>query len=205
MRRRPRREPSGRGDRLRHDGHDGIRNFCRVVGPLLCLVAFVFIVTGVVSFSRANDEFHESFGNFDMHSGNRERSPDRSWMVFVGSLLLMFGIFVTRFGFMGAAARYVAGEVAPVATDTVNYVARGTRGAVKEITSAVAEGLREGAGGESSVVVRCHKCNGENDADAKFCNECGEAISKTASCPECGELNDPDANFCDNCGERLGA
>jgi len=52
--------------------------------------------------------------------------------------------------------------------------------------------------------VRCPKCNEENDADAKFCKECGAAVAKTAHCPDCGELNDADANFCDNCGIPLG-
>ena len=53
------------------------------------------------------------------------------------------------------------------------------------------------------TVVRCHKCNAENDTDAKFCDGCGAALTKTRACPACSELNDPDARFCDNCGHRF--
>jgi hypothetical protein len=162
-----------------------------VLGPVLIVVGAIFVISGMVSFFSA-------FGDFN-------KDPDKFWMCFAGMPIAMLGLFLTKVGFMGAAARFVAGEIAPVGKDTINYMARGTRGAVKDVTSAIAEGLREGADGEAGVVVRCLKCDEENDADAKFCNACGAAIRKTASCPECGELNDPDANFCDNCGVSLTA
>ena len=54
--------------------------------------------------------------------------------------------------------------------------------------------------GTAAVVVRCHKCNAENEPGDRFCGQCGAALAKTRPCPACGELNDPDARFCDNCG-----
>jgi len=93
--------------------------------------------------------------------------------------------------------------------DTFNYVADGTQGGVKTVASAAGQGLAEGmrsaggAGGEGKVLVRCHKCTGENDASAKFCDQCGAALAKARPCVNCGELNDPDARFCDHCGQAV--
>ena len=48
----------------------------------------------------------------------------------------------------------------------------------------------------------CSNCAAENDAGAKFCNECGAALS--AGCPSCGATNKPGAKFCNECGGALG-
>lgn len=184
---------------LRDPAHEGFRKACRVLGPLMILGGFALVVVGIHSFSTRVDE---PFG-LPVPFGRAEpRKPDLFWLAFVGMLVLIGGIWLTSIGFMGAAARYVAAETAPVATDTFNYVARGAREGVKEIVGAVAEGVRRDAGGK--VVVRCHKCEAENDADAKFCKACGAALGKSVACPACNERNDPDAKFCDNCGGKLG-
>ena len=47
------------------------------------------------------------------------------------------------FGFLGAVARYSAAEQAPVATDAINELAEGTKGAVKTVARAVAESVDE--------------------------------------------------------------
>jgi RNA polymerase subunit RPABC4/transcription elongation factor Spt4 len=105
-------------------------------------------------------------------------------------------------GFMGAVSRYVAGESAPVAKDTFNYMADGTKDGVKKVATAVGEGLAAGGIGKP-VQLRCHKCNELNDAESKFCKQCGTSLLKSKACPACNELNDPDAKFCDNCGRAL--
>ena len=48
-----------------------------------------------------------------------------------------------QFGYLGAVARYVASESAPVAKDTVNYMAEETKGAVKTVAKSIAEGVEE--------------------------------------------------------------
>ena len=48
------------------------------------------------------------------------------------------------FGFMGALARYVSAEQAPVAKDTINYLAEGTQDAVRTVARAAAQGVNEG-------------------------------------------------------------
>ena len=58
-------------------------------------------------------------------------------LVFIGGVLC-------QFAFMGAVARFIAGETAPVAADTVNYVAEETKGAVETVAKAAAKGVVEG-------------------------------------------------------------
>jgi membrane protease subunit (stomatin/prohibitin family) len=80
----------------------------------------------------------------------------------------------------------------------VNYMADGTKGAVRDMAAAVGEGLR---GSQSEGRIRCHNCNTDNDTTAKFCKSCGAPLNK--SCPSCGEVNDVDARFCDGCGKVI--
>lgn len=49
----------------------------------------------------------------------------------------------------------------------------------------------------------CPNCATENDAGAKFCNECGTPLA--AGCPNCGATNKPGAKFCNECGTPLQA
>jgi hypothetical protein len=171
-------------------GHKNIRNILRIVGPMTAMVGLIFIVVGLIGFFRA-------FGSFG--------PPKYAWCPFVGMPLLFVGLVLSFCGYMGKVMRYQAGEVAPVAKDTFNYMADGTSDGVKTMASALGQGLREGgfgAGSAAKTQVRCHKCNGLNDVEAKFCDQCGQAMGKSRPCPDCSEMNDPDAKFCDNCGHR---
>ena len=170
--------------------HRSAQRVLRVVGPLVALTGLVFVVIGAVSLFSAGEEFGP---------------PRHFWCGFVGLPLLFVGLVMTGYGFMGALARYGAGEIAPIAKDTFNYMAAGTSDGVRSLAQAVGEGLAEGRGGSApNTVVLCHKCNAENSIGSRFCSQCGASLGKTKPCPACGELNDPDSNFCDNCGQAFG-
>lgn len=164
-------------------GHKQTRGALRVIGPLMIGVGVVFMVIGLGS-------FFSSFGSFE--------PPRYFWCCFIGLPLIGIGVAISQFGFMGAIMRYQAGEIAPVGKDTFNYMADGTKGGVRTVASAVGSGFREGMAGTS---VDCPSCGHANDADAKFCDECGTAMSRL--CPSCGGANDGDAKFCNNCGNQL--
>ena len=167
-------------------GHSSVRDTLRVVGPVIALVGLTLIVVGTVDFFRA-------FGG--------DGPPKLFWCPFLGIPLLFVGVVLSGYGYMGQLMRYQAQEMAPVAKDTFNYVADGTREGIKTVAGAIGQGLREG--GLSSgpqTMVRCHKCNALMEAEAKFCSRCGQAAGEMKACPQCRELNDPDARFCDNCG-----
>jgi RNA polymerase subunit RPABC4/transcription elongation factor Spt4 len=183
-------------------GHTKVRGVLRIVGPVLIVMGGLCIAVALFDVIRVIVT-----DSFDM--------PKLAVLFFIGGPMLVAGFGMTSFAFMGAVARFQAGEVAPVARDTFNYMAEGTQEGVKTAAKAVGEGLSSGlaAGGmagigsaapeENQPGVRCHKCNFIETADAKFCSECGAAMEKNKPCPECNELNDPDAKFCDNCGRTF--
>ncbi len=171
--------------------HQAIRALLRVIGPCIVLVGAIFTIVG--------------FGSVFSTMGSLSSGPPRYfWCIFVGFPLLFVGGAICQFAFMGAVGRYMANEGAPVGKDVVNYMAEGTKGAVRDMAAAVGEGLRGGASTKEVRVVRCHKCNADNEESANFCKACGAALAKSKPCPGCGELNDPDARFCDHCGKAMG-
>jgi hypothetical protein len=92
-------------------GHSSTRGVLRVVGPLLAVVGLIFTIAGIGS-------FFASFGTFE--------PPRYFWCAFVGLPLVALGVGISQYAFMGRVFRYVAGETAPVAKDTFNYMAEGT-------------------------------------------------------------------------------
>jgi len=162
-------------------GHDGLRRKLRVVGPAVFVVGLVFSLIGFVSFFMA----FSSMG-----------PPRYFWCIFLGFPLMIVGSAISKFAYIGAVSRYVAGETAPVAKDTFNYMASGTKDGVRDITSAIAQGLA----GDS---IKCNSCGDSNDMNAKFCDNCGQPFRAPKICDQCSTENQPDAKFCDDCGNKF--
>jgi class 3 adenylate cyclase/tetratricopeptide (TPR) repeat protein len=51
--------------------------------------------------------------------------------------------------------------------------------------------------------VECSACGTDNDAERKFCMECGTPLARTG--PSCGTENPPRSKFCGECGSALAA
>ena len=115
-------------NRLESPRHSTVRTLLRIAGPIFVLVGLIFMAVGVISFFSA-------FGTF--------QPPRQFWCCFVGLPILAAGGMMCQFGYLGAVARYVASESAPVAKDTVNYMAEETKGAVKTVAKSIAEGVEE--------------------------------------------------------------
>lgn len=49
--------------------------------------------------------------------------------------------------------------------------------------------------------MKCKHCGFDNEPDARFCENCGEALDQ--SCPNCGQTVRPGAKFCKHCGFKL--
>lgn len=113
---------------LKSPYHDSTRQMLRTVGPIVAGVGLIFTMIGLVS-------FFSSFGQFE--------SPRFFWCAFIGLPLLGIGLTMTKFGYLGSIARYVAGETAPVAKDAVNYMGEGVQPGVKAVAKAVTEGILE--------------------------------------------------------------
>jgi len=179
-------------------GHTHIRSVLRRIGPALIIVGVVLLIG---SFAMNTEPETGFFENSSKHMKEQSQLWSRRLAIRVpGILCLMLGLATTGFAFQGAVARYKAAEYAPVVTDTANYVARGAKEGIREVSSAIAEGIRNEPRG-----VKCPACDTGNDADARFCDGCGAAMRTAAECSACGAENDGDAKFCDSCGERLGS
>lgn len=65
---------------------------------------------------------------------------------------------------------------------------------------------------EPDEAVTCPTCGRGDDPDARYCDQCGNAIpggpqapyvadaADTVQCPNDKAMNDPDASYCDQCG-----
>lgn len=146
-------------------GHGELRLAMRVIGPAMIGVGGIFVAIGMISF-------------FSAFGGNGP--PQYFWCCFVGAPIATLGIGLTKFAYMGAVYRYLAGEVAPVQKDTFNYLATGIGPGVKDLAQAVGEGLQAGRQGASTA----------GSTESKYCSKCGQSVP-------------PQANFCSSCGEKL--
>ena len=115
--------------RLQQPQQNAIRKALRIAGPVIFLIGVLCLVIGIIN-------FFFGFGSGEM--------PHYFWLAFVGMPLMFVGIVLCQFGFFGAVTRFIAGESAPVAADTVNYMAEETKGAVETVARAAAKGVVEG-------------------------------------------------------------
>ncbi|MBI1323381.1 hypothetical protein GC170_09365 [bacterium] len=114
--------------RTKSPGHETVRTFLRTVGPLMLLIGLAFTFVGLASFFSA-------FGTFEQ--------PRYFWCAFVGMPLVVFGVGMSQFGYMGAIYRYIAAETTPVARDAFNDLGEGIGPGVKAVSKAVSEGVME--------------------------------------------------------------
>ncbi|MDQ7013075.1 MAG: zinc ribbon domain-containing protein [Planctomycetota bacterium] len=170
----------GNTDERINPGHSKVRRVLRALGPLLMLAGVVCLAIAIIDFA--------------MVFGDMSHQPTRFWLFFIGLPLLALGSALSMFGFMGAVFRFAAQEQAPVAADTFNYLAGETQEGVRDVVSAIREGMTD----QGKV---CQACGADNDASARFCDGCGKPFQRT--CAGCQTNNDADAAFCDSCGSAL--
>lgn len=132
------------------------RTVLRVVGGLCMAVALVLIGIALADFFSvfASDDF--------------DRTPTKFWMFFLAMPFFAVGAGGLSYGFLGAAARYGAGETVPVVKDSAAYLTDGE--GVLGIGRTVDDGPAE-AGGPF-----CRACGARNDVDARFCDSCGQPL-----------------------------
>ncbi|WP_273320726.1 zinc ribbon domain-containing protein [Vallitalea guaymasensis] len=181
--------------------HTGKKNTLKVLGPLVLGIGIIFLVICLVDFFRSFNSMG-SMNSFGFN--NTPDAPTKFWCGFIGIPLIGFGGAMCKFAFMGEVARYSAGEISPVAKDTINYMASGTKDSIREVTKAVKEGLTSNTDeGSNEKYIICSECQTKNDYDAKYCKNCSAKLNKYKVCWYCNEKNDYDAKFCNNCGNSL--
>lgn len=142
------------GPGLRHQ--EGTRTLFRVLGLILTPVGVIVFVWGLA----------KVFGDTGFEG------PEASHVVaFIGGLpLIGLGLMALNVGFMGAAARYGAGETMPVVRDSASYLSdgRGVLGVGRTVDAAADTG---------ATGPYCRSCGIRNDADARFCDGCGASLA----------------------------
>jgi hypothetical protein len=138
---------------------------CGVAGGLLLVTGLVLLVVGGIDFvSQASaDPFDPGY------------EPDPGFgpilMLAAGGFVCVFGLGMLNAGFLGAQARYAAGETAP---------------AVRELGGAFrGEQADPGTPGTPVAPVAavdragpfCSSCGVRADAEARFCDACGHALA----------------------------
>lgn len=121
----------------------------RVVGAVLLVVGAYFLITGGMQFAD------------DMNSDDMDGGAGPIFRLMIGGFSAVIGLGLLNWGFLGAQARYTAGETMPVVKDSATYLSDG-------------EGI---LGVGRTAGPYCSKCGVRNDADAKFCDSCGAGLA----------------------------
>jgi hypothetical protein len=132
-----------------------------VIGVVLLVAALGLLGVGLADF----------FGSMNSFEG-----PHRFWMVMVGILMLGPAGWCLQAGFMGVAARYVAGETMPTVKASAAYLTDG------EGILGVGRTVDDAAGAQPAPRTitgpSCSTCGTRNDADASFCDRCGAPLAR---------------------------
>ncbi len=132
---------------------------------ILRVIGFTMLAAGLVIGAKAGYGLLQEMTspiNVDDPSG-----PGTILMLGGAGFLVVFGLAFLNAGFLGATARYSAGETMPVLKDSAAYLTdgQGHLGAGRGVEEA-----QEAAG------PFCTRCGVRNDAAARFCDACGHAI-----------------------------
>ncbi|MCU0864931.1 MAG: zinc ribbon domain-containing protein [Planctomycetes bacterium] len=187
--------------RLVHPHHSTHRRGLRALGVVLTGLGGCLTVIGMVSFFSA-------FGGGGFSASGGSSGPQLFWCAFLGLPLMGVGTVLLKLGYLGSVARYVASETAPVAADTLDYVARASTVGLREVAGAIGAGLRgapTGAAQATQATQPCGNCRAPQRLDANFCDRCGTAMTPVGACARCHHQNDAAARFCRSCGAGLTA
>jgi hypothetical protein len=113
--------------------HRNVRTFLRIAGPICLALGVILTAVAFIDFALA------------IARGPSGGDPPKLFLcAFVGMPLIFVGAVMCMLGYLGAASRFLVAEQAPVAKDTINYMAEGTKEGVKTTAKAIAEGIQEG-------------------------------------------------------------
>ena len=134
----------------------GVRTAARVVAVVLLVVGPILVVTGFSSFVSGMDDPMDS-GSGDLLAFG------------LGGLCSVLGLAAAGIGWMGAQASYAAGETMPVLKDSAAYLSDGQGlGAI---------GRTVQPDGATVTGPYCRQCGTRNDAEATFCDSCGQSLA----------------------------
>ena len=132
---------------------------------LFRVLGVVFMGTALLLMGLAIADFVHAFNADDF-----DTQPTKFWYFFVALPFFAVGGGCLNAGFMGAAARYGAGETMPVVKDSASYLSDG------QGILGVGRTAHEGSAASTATGPFCSRCGVRNDDSAKFCDACGSAL-----------------------------
>ncbi len=145
-------------------------------------------VATTVQFSQADDILNVSIGAGE-------------WADKIGSTVI--GLFIAwpllaTAGYGAYMQKKLPGEIFDVIARVLNG------GQVMYASSAPNNMMRTAPAPSAPVMpmVSCPNCGGQNQAEARFCSQCGTPLK--SSCPNCGKALSAGTRFCPECGTKIG-
>jgi len=141
---------------LRSQG--GTRTVLRALGLVMTPAGVLLVIVGFARFAGVGGDGWSGDGatpGFLMFAG--------------GGFLAVVGFGLLNAGFMGATARYGAGETMPVVKDSAAYLTDGQ--GLLGVGRTVDDQQPAAAG------PFCRSCGARNDSDATFCDGCGQRLA----------------------------
>ena len=132
----------------------GVRTVARVAAVVLGVLGVILLVSGISAFASELDD--------PMASG-----PGSVLTIGAGGFCLVFALAAANVGWLRARTSYVAGETMPVVKDSATYLSDGQGVA----------GIGRTAPASTATGPFCRQCGARNDADAKFCDSCGQSLA----------------------------
>ena len=140
-------------------GQARYRTLFRVLGIVCMGTALVLIGLAIADFVHA------------ANADDFDTQPTKFWYFFVALPFFAVGGACLNAGFLGAAARYGAGETMPVVRDSASYLSDGQ--GILGVGRTVDDRDRSSA----ATGPYCRTCGVRNDADARFCDGCGASLA----------------------------
>ena len=144
-------------------GQARYRTLFRVLGIVCMGIALVLIALAIADFMRT------------MSSDDFMAQPTKFWYFFVALPFFAVGGFCLQAGFLGAAARYGAGETMPVVRDSAAYLSDGE--GILGVGRTVDDAAAPTASNTTAGGPFCSTCGTRNDGDAAYCDSCGAALA----------------------------
>lgn len=136
------------------------RTVLRALGLLMAPAGVLLVIVGFARFAGLGGE-----------EWSGEGAPPGFLMFAGGGFVAVIGFALLNAGFMGAAARYGAGETMPVVKDSAAYLTDGY-GVV-----GVGRTVDDATGASTATGPYCRSCGARNDADATYCDGCGQRLA----------------------------
>lgn len=129
----------------------------RVIGFSLLGVGLALAISGGLAFAEEVNSYEDTgFGSI-VRLG-------------AGGFMIVFGLAALNAGFIGAQARYAAGETMPTLKQSAAYLSDGE--GVSGVGRTVDDDATDVATGPF-----CRSCGVRNDAEARFCDACGRSLA----------------------------